>query len=79
MTRSINISLGTNDYEWRKAALEFLAGEVVTDEEAGQRGTKLSILIQMLATAATANLGETARLMKEIKTVALNPSERTQP
>ena len=73
MTRSLNISLGTNDYEWRKAALEFLADEVITDQEAGQRGAKLSILVKMLATAATANLTETARLMKEVKSVAMEP------
>jgi hypothetical protein len=67
MTRSINISLGENDYEWRKAALDFLASDVITDAEAGQRGKKLSVMIQMLATAAIANGGETARLMLEIK------------
>jgi len=76
MTRSLNISLGTNDYEWRKAALEFLADEVITDQEAGQRGTKLSVLIQMLSTAAIVNLDETARLMREVK--ALTEKAREQ-
>ena len=80
MARSLNVSLGTNDYEWRKAALDFLADEVVTNDEAGQRGTKLSILVQMLATAATANLSETARLMRAVKAVAMEPfQERGEP
>lgn len=77
MTRSLNISLGTNDYEWRKSALDFLADEVITNQEAGQRGAKLSIMMQMLAAATTSNYGETVRLMREIKVVAMNPITST--
>lgn len=67
MARSITIYTPPQDHELFKAALEMLANDVITDEEAGQRGAKLSKLILMIATAYIGNVGETTRLMKEIK------------
>lgn len=75
MTRSIQIQLGTDTGDWFKAALEKLANDVLTDEEAGQRKAKLSKMIQMLATAYISNATETTRLMRQIKKIALVPKE----
>lgn len=65
--RSITIYVPPQDYPFFKAALETLAGDIITDQEAGQRGTKLSKMILMIATAYIGNCDETTRLMKEIK------------
>jgi hypothetical protein len=73
MTRSIQIQLGTETGDWFRTALESLASEVLSDEEAGQRKAKLSKMIQMVATAYIGNATETARLMRQIKQVALEP------
>jgi hypothetical protein len=69
MTRSVLIQLGTEHGDWYKEALRSLASDVLTDDEAGQRGAKLSKMIQMLATAYITNAGETAALMRQIKTL----------
>jgi hypothetical protein len=65
--RSITIYTGEENYSRIRTALEALADDVIGDEEAGQRGAKLSKLLNMIASAYIANSGETARLMKEIK------------
>ena len=67
MARSVLIQLGTEHGDWYKEALRLLAEDVLTDEEAGQRGAKLSKLIQMLATAYISNASETTALMLQIK------------
>lgn len=67
MPRHINIFTGEQDYGFIKVALETLANDVITDEEAGQRGAKLSKMIVMISTAYIGNVGETTRLMNEIK------------
>lgn len=71
MTRSIQIQLGTETGDWFRTALEKLANDVLTDDEAGQRGMKLSKMIQMIATAYIGNATETAQLMRQIKKIAL--------
>lgn len=70
MARSVLIQLGTEHGDWYKEALRLLADDVLTDEEAGQRGAKLSKMIQMIATAYIANCEETASLMIQIKYLA---------
>lgn len=67
MPRHINVFTSEQDYEWIKAVLETLANDVITDEEAGQRGAKLSKMIVMISTAYSGNASETTRLMQEIK------------
>jgi hypothetical protein len=76
MTRSIQIQLGTETGDWFRTALENLANDVLTDEEAGQRKAKLSKMIQMIATAYIGNATETTHLMRQIKIVALEPERR---
>jgi len=71
MVRSVQIQLGSQDGEWRKASLRRLSSDVITDDEAGQRGEKFSKMIQMLADAYIANATETTRLMQEIKHIVL--------
>ena len=71
MPRSIQIYIPPQDFEWYQALLEKLASEVLTDEEAGQRGAKLSKMIQMLATAYTQSPDETLKLMLAIKQLAM--------
>lgn len=73
MTRSIQIQLGTETCDWFRVALERLANDVLSDDEAGQRGMKLSRMIQMVATSYIGNTTETVRLMRQIKKVALKP------
>lgn len=65
--RSITIYVPPQDYPFFKAALETLAGDIITDQEAGQRGTKLSKMILMIATAYIGNCDETTKLMLQIK------------
>lgn len=65
--RSITVYVPPKDYEWITVALQALADDVITNEEAGQRGAKLSKLFQMIATAYIGNVGETIRIMQEIK------------
>lgn len=67
MARTLTISIPPADYEFIKSALDHLAEDVISDDEAGQRGAKRSILIRMLAVAYIANVGETTRLTKKIK------------
>lgn len=69
MTRSVLIQLGTEHGDWYKEALRLLANDVLTDEEAGQRGAKLSKMIQMIATAYIANSDDTTALMLKIKNI----------
>lgn len=65
--KSLSVSVPDQDYEFYRYALDELAAEIITDEEAGQRGNKRSAFVMMLATAGIANFGETVRLLKEIK------------
>ncbi len=69
MARSVLIQLGTEHGDWYKEALRLLANDVLTDEEAGQRGAKLSKMIQTIATAYIANSDDTTALMLKIKNI----------
>lgn len=69
MARSIQIYLPPDWAEGIKQSWETLADEVITDDEAGQRGAKSSKLFQMIAAASFVNRGETIRLLKEIKSL----------
>lgn len=70
MPRSIQIYLPPADFEWNRQALENLADTVITDEEAGQRGAKLSIFIRMIATAYIRDVYATEVAMLEVKKIA---------
>lgn len=76
--RSITIYVPPNDYPFFKAALKTLADDVITDQEAGQRRTKLSKMILMIATAYIGSCDETTRLMKEIKSLATNAARHNK-
>jgi len=67
MARTTLTLLLGQDAEWLKASLEGLANDVITDAEAGQRGAKLSVMVRMLGSAGIANVGETVRLLREMK------------
>lgn len=67
MRRSIQIYLPPDWAEGIKQAWDMLADQVITDDEAGQRGAKSSKLFQKIAAASCVNHDETVRLLKEIK------------
>ena len=67
MPRSIQIYLPPDWAEGIKQAWDMLADQVITDEEAGQRGAKVSKLFQVIAEASFVNQDEAVRLLKEIK------------
>lgn len=69
MARSIQIFLPPDWADGLKQSWNALADEIITDEEAGQRGTKASKLFIMIASASFANMTETIRLLKEIKAI----------
>jgi hypothetical protein len=69
MPRSIQIYVPPDDFEWNRQALESLANVIITDEEAGQRGAKLSIFIRMIAAAYIKDIRSTEALMREIKRI----------
>ena len=66
MRTHLHLLLG-QDADWLKASLEGLAKDVITDAEAGQRGAKLSVMVRMVGSAGIANVGETVRLLREMK------------
>lgn len=65
--KSLSVSVPESDYEFFRYSLDQLASEVITDNEAGQRGNKRSAFILMIATAGIANFDEAVRLLKQIK------------
>ncbi|KKM23136.1 hypothetical protein LCGC14_1618210 [marine sediment metagenome] len=67
MSRQITLFIPPTRADGIKQAWEMLADQVITDEEAGQRGAKVSKLFQMIAEASFVDLSETVRLLKEIK------------
>ncbi len=67
MARSITVYLPPDWAEGIKQAWDMLADQVITDEEAGQRGAKSSKLFQMIAAASFANQDEVIRLLRQIK------------
>ncbi len=67
MSRQITLFLPPTRADGIKQAWDMLADQVITDEEAGQRGAKSSKLFQMIAEASFANQDEAVRLLKEIK------------
>lgn len=67
MAKTLTISVPDQDYEFFRYALDQLADEVISDDEAGQRNAKRSVFILMIATAGITNFGETVRLLREIK------------
>ena len=75
MARTLTISVPDEDYEFILYAWEELAEDVITDDEAGQRRAKRSVLFRMVCTAGISNFGETVRLLKEIKAVACHTAD----
>lgn len=67
MAKTLTISIPEDDYDFFRYAWEQLADEVIADDEAGQRGTKRSVMFLMICTAGIANFGEAVRLLNEIK------------
>ena len=67
MAKTLTISVPDADYEFVKYALDSLAADVITSEEAGQRGARRSVMIRMIASAYIGNITETAALVMKIK------------
>jgi hypothetical protein len=67
--KALSVSVPERDYVFVKYALDQLASEVITDDEAGQRGNRRSILIRMIATAGFSDFAATAKLLKQIKSL----------
>jgi len=56
--------------EWGDGMVEawkWLADEIITDDEAGQRGAKASMLFQMFCSAMMTNATETIEHVKAVK------------
>jgi hypothetical protein len=70
MPRSIQIYFPPNDFEWNRQVLEALADSIISDDEAGQRGAKLSKLFQMLAAAYIGDIRATEEAMRQVKRIA---------
>jgi hypothetical protein len=66
MPRLQTISLGTHEGDARQAALEQLAEQVIPDDQAGQRGAKLSTLFQRIADAYTQAPLRAVALLREL-------------
>ena len=75
MSRSIQIYLPPEDADFLKSGLNFLADAVILDSEAGQRGMKVSRMIQMIGYAYIKDIDKVTKLVKAIKEVAINPPE----
>jgi hypothetical protein len=67
MARSIQIYLPPDWAEGMKQAWNFLADEIISDDEAGQRGAKASMLFQMFCSAMMTNATETIERVKDVK------------
>lgn len=70
MPRGMMIYFPPQDFEWNRQALELLADALITDEEAGQRGTKISIFIRMLTAAYIRDAQGTVTALQAAKHIA---------
>jgi len=77
--RSIIIQLGTDEFEWRREALERCARAVIDPAEAGQRDARLSPMICMIADAFISNSTATTWLLRELKGITVEGSNYTHP
>ena len=71
MARSIQIYLPSDWAEGMKQAWNFLADEIISDDEAGQRGAKASMLFQMFCSAMMTNATETIEHVKAVKRLTM--------
>lgn len=71
MRRSVQLYFPPEDFEFYRQALDSLAGDLVTDEEAGQRGAKASIFIRMLLTAYIQDGQTTVAELQKVKEIAM--------
>lgn len=69
MAKTLTISIPEKDYEFFRYAWEQLADEVITDDEAGQRNTKRSVMFLMICSAGIADFDNTVKLLKAIKSI----------
>ena len=67
--RGILIYVPPQGFEWYRQALELLADQVITDDEAGQRGAKTSIFIRMVVSAFIKDGGATVEALQQIKAI----------
>ena len=61
--------------EWGEGMVEawkWLANEIITDDEAGQRGAKSSMLFQMFCSAMMTNASETIEIVKSVKRLIMS-------
>ena len=75
MARSIQIYLPSDWAEGMKQAWNFLADEIITDDEAGQRGAKASMLFQVFCFAMMTNATETIEHVKAVKRLTLRGAD----
>ena len=76
MPRSVQIYFPPQDFEWHRQALEMLADALITDDEAGQRGAKVSVFIRMLTTAYIRDGQATIAALETVKRIALGSADR---
>lgn len=69
--RSITLYFPPRDAEWYRAALEDMADALIMDEEAGQRGARVSIFLRMILTAAIVDREATVEALRTIKRIAM--------
>lgn len=71
MRRSVQLYFPPEDFDLYRQALDSLAGDLVTDEEAGQRGAKASIFIRTLLTAYIQDGQTTVAELQKVKEIAM--------
>ena len=77
--RSVQVQLGTEYFDWMREALERLAHSVIDEDETGQRGARLSPMIQMLASAYITNSDKTVHLLRQVKEIVCPPRGHLVP
>lgn len=73
MPRSIQIYIPPGEFEWYHSLLDKLADEVIADDEAGQRGAKVSAFVRMILTGYVVDPDQTVKRLLAIKKSALEP------
>ncbi len=70
MPRGILLSVPAEDFDWYSEALRLLADELISQEEAGQRGEKRSVFLRMILTAYIRDAHATVEAMQAVKQIA---------
>lgn len=71
LRRSVQVYFPPEDFEFYRQALAALADTLITDEEAGQRGAKISVFVRMLLTAYIRDGYATVEALERVKKIAI--------